>query len=107
VSAPAHHGLCEVNKDRSSRVVIDIVRTTGTVSGRMAVGEGASTEFFGWLELIDRLQSVADTPTTEATMELYATIRRRGWRSGANLDAAAAHSTHVGEEPTLGTERGS
>jgi len=73
----------------------------------MAVGEGASTEFFGWLELIDRLQSVADTPTTEATMELYAVTRRRGWRSGADLEAAEGRSAHVGDEPALGTDGGS
>jgi hypothetical protein len=40
-------------------VVIDIVRTMGTVSGRIAVGDGAATEFFGWLELIDRLHFAA------------------------------------------------
>ncbi len=53
-------------------MVIDIVQTTGTVSGRMAVGNAAATEFFGWLELIDRLQCAAGTTTKEATMELDA-----------------------------------
>ena len=51
-------------------MVIEIVQTTGTVSGRIAVGTGAATEFFGWLELIDRLQSAAGTTTKEATMQL-------------------------------------
>ena len=50
-------------------MVIDIVQTTGTVSGRMAVGDAAATEFFGWLELIDRLQSAAETPTRDAPMD--------------------------------------
>jgi thiamine biosynthesis protein ThiC len=31
-------------------------------------------------------------------MELYAILRRRGWRSGAELEEAAARSTTVGNE---------
>lgn len=31
-------------------------------------------------------------------MELYAITRRRGWRSAAELEAAAARSTQVGNE---------
>jgi Protein of unknown function (DUF4242) len=82
-------------------VVIDIVQTTDTVSGRFAVGDRAATEFFGWLELIDRLQSAAVTPPQEAktaSMDLYAIVRRRGWRSGADLEAAAARATRIGDQ---------
>ena len=31
-------------------------------------------------------------------MDLYAIIRRNGWRTGADLEAAAARSTRVGDE---------
>jgi len=31
-------------------------------------------------------------------MELYAVLRRGGWRSGAELEEAAARSTKVGNE---------
>jgi hypothetical protein len=31
-------------------------------------------------------------------MNLYAIIRRNGWASGADLEAAAARSTHVGDQ---------
>lgn len=31
-------------------------------------------------------------------MNLYAILRRSGWRSGAELEAAAARSTRVGDE---------
>jgi hypothetical protein len=31
-------------------------------------------------------------------MDLYAIIRRNGWASGADLEAAAARSTRVGDE---------
>ena len=31
-------------------------------------------------------------------MNLYAIIRRNGWRSGEDLEQAAARSTHVGDE---------
>jgi Protein of unknown function (DUF4242) len=35
-------------------------------------------------------------PDKEETMELYAILRRGGWRSGADLAEAAARSTAVG-----------
>jgi thiamine biosynthesis protein ThiC len=31
-------------------------------------------------------------------MELYAILRRNGWKTGADLEAAAARSTQVGDE---------
>jgi hypothetical protein len=34
----------------------------------------------------------------EDTMELYAILRRSGWRSGAELEEAAARSSRVGNE---------
>jgi hypothetical protein len=34
----------------------------------------------------------------EAVMELYAILRRNGWRSGEELEQAAARSTRVGNE---------
>jgi hypothetical protein len=34
----------------------------------------------------------------EETMELYAILRRSGWRSGAELEEAATRSTKVGNE---------
>jgi hypothetical protein len=34
----------------------------------------------------------------EETMQLYAILRRSGWRSGAELEEAAARSTKVGNE---------
>jgi hypothetical protein len=38
------------------------------------------------------------TAMKEETMELYAILRRSGWRSGAELEEAAARSTKVGNE---------
>src|SRR3954447_12541075 len=35
---------------------------------------------------------------TGGTMELYAILRRSGWRSGADLEEAAGRSTKVGNE---------
>jgi hypothetical protein len=69
-SGPAHHPQLEVSMARSKLVVVDITQTLDTVSGRVTVGDGAATGFFGWLELIDRLQSAAATSTNEARMEL-------------------------------------
>ncbi len=59
--------LLQVSMERSSRVVIDIMQSTDTVRGRVAVGDGAATEFFGWIELIDRLQSAASPDVIDAT----------------------------------------
>jgi hypothetical protein len=36
--------------------------------------------------------------TEEEEMELYAILRRNGWQTGADLEAAAARSTQVGNE---------
>jgi hypothetical protein len=36
--------------------------------------------------------------TEEDVMQLYAILRRNGWRSGADLEEAAARSTKVGDE---------
>jgi Protein of unknown function (DUF4242) len=38
-------------------------------------------------------------------MELYAILRRSGWRSGADLEEAAARSTKVGDEQMPGDVR--
>ncbi|WP_027008203.1 DUF4242 domain-containing protein [Conexibacter woesei] len=38
-------------------------------------------------------------------MNLYAIIRRNGWASGADLEAAAARSTHVGDQEMPGDIR--
>jgi Protein of unknown function (DUF4242) len=38
------------------------------------------------------------TTTKGAEMNLYAILRRSGWRSGAELEEAAARSTRVGNE---------
>ena len=37
------------------QVVVDLEQTDETVRGHITVAGAASTEFFGWLELIDRL----------------------------------------------------
>lgn len=37
------------------RVVVDLEQTGETVKGQITVAGAAATEFFGWLELIDRL----------------------------------------------------
>jgi hypothetical protein len=39
-----------------------------------------------------------DTNSKEGTMEVYAILRRNGWRSGAELEEAAARSTKVADE---------
>jgi hypothetical protein len=45
-----------------------------------------------------QLRTALATHHEEDTMELYAVMRRNGWRSGAELEQAAARSTRVGNE---------
>jgi hypothetical protein len=42
------------------QVVVDLEQTDETVKGRITVAGAATTEFFGWLELIDRLDRAVD-----------------------------------------------
>jgi hypothetical protein len=42
------------------QVVVDLEQTDETVKGRITVAGAASTEFFGWLELIDRLDRAVE-----------------------------------------------
>lgn len=44
-----------MNKSDPLQVVVDLEQTEETVKGRITIAGSASTAFFGWLELIDRL----------------------------------------------------
>jgi hypothetical protein len=46
----------------------------------------------------EAIASATSEPQKGATMNQYAILRRSGWRSGAELEAAAARSTQVGNE---------
>jgi hypothetical protein len=37
-------------------VEIELHRTAGTISGRVAIQHGAPANFYGWLELIDNIE---------------------------------------------------
>jgi hypothetical protein len=42
-----------------------IERTAGTISGQLAIGAEEPVGFFGWLELIDRLERAAGARPAE------------------------------------------
>jgi hypothetical protein len=88
-----------VNTQRSSRVVIDIVQATGTVSGRVAVGDQTATEFFGWLELIDRLQSAAGTPAHRSDPSVEEVIRVTGTVAVPNDPRLAGPAKPMSQTP--------
>jgi hypothetical protein len=44
-----------MNHNEPLRVVVDLEQTAETVKGHITIAGAASTAFFGWLELIDRL----------------------------------------------------
>jgi hypothetical protein len=48
--------------DSPVHVVMAIERTATTVSGQILVGRGPAVEFYGWLELIDQLESALGEP---------------------------------------------
>ena len=45
-----------MGEDVPVQVVVELERTGSTISGHVAVAGAPPTEFFGWLELIDRLE---------------------------------------------------
>jgi hypothetical protein len=47
--------------EQSVRVMLEIQHTGNTVSGRVAVEGSSPTDFFGWLELIDRLERASES----------------------------------------------
>ena len=46
--------------EQSVRVLLDIRHTGKTVSGQVAVEGSSPSDFFGWLELIDRLERASE-----------------------------------------------
>ena len=42
------------------RVLLEIEREEGTISGRLAVEGASASAFFGWLELISQLERAID-----------------------------------------------
>ena len=51
--------LSSMDEDGPVQVVVELERTGSTISGHVAVAGSTPTEFFGWLELIDRLERAA------------------------------------------------
>lgn len=46
--------------EQSVRVLVEIRHTGQTISGQVAVEGASPSDFFGWLELIDRLERAAE-----------------------------------------------
>jgi hypothetical protein len=46
--------------EQSVRVLLEIRHTGKTVSGQVAVEGSSPSDFFGWLELIDRLERASE-----------------------------------------------
>lgn len=47
--------------------MIELDRTSSTVSGQLAVEDSPPRDFFGWLELIDSLERLNERPSGEAS----------------------------------------
>ena len=52
--------LTAVSVQPPVRVVLEIVRTSRTISGKLAIDGASTCCFYGWLELLDALERVAD-----------------------------------------------
>lgn len=52
--------LAAMSLDSSVKVVIDLERCAETICGEITVAGRDTTEFFGWLELIDRLERAVE-----------------------------------------------
>jgi hypothetical protein len=56
-----------VTASSTVRVALELEQTADTVSGRMTVGNGPPTSFFGWLELIGLLDSLTHAAGDEGS----------------------------------------
>ncbi len=61
--APGRSGVTLIAMSLSEplQVVVDLEQTDETVKGQITVAGAATTAFFGWLELIDRLDRAVKT----------------------------------------------
>lgn len=46
------------------RVVLEIETAAGTISGQLAIEDAPARSFYGWLELIDRLERATNRGET-------------------------------------------
>jgi hypothetical protein len=58
-----------MGEDGPVQVVVELGRTGSTISGRVAVADAPATGFFGWLELIDRLERAVPRGSDEPTAD--------------------------------------
>jgi hypothetical protein len=58
-----------MSPDSSIKVVVDLERCNQTISGEIAVGGAEPTAFFGWLELIDRLERAIDSHDGQSSQQ--------------------------------------
>ena len=49
-----------MSKPEPVRVVLELEHDERTISGRIAIDDKPGREFYGWLELIDRLERAKD-----------------------------------------------
>ena len=55
-----------MNAVQPVRVVLEIERQQSTISGQLAVNGAPARGFFGWLELIDRLERAIASSGTQS-----------------------------------------
>lgn len=86
-------------------VVLDIERTEDTISGHVAAEDAPASGFFGWLELLDRLERAAGAlgPQSESGRRRRQELRDRrrgiGWPVDQPADRDSAVSVHDSSEP--------
>ena len=72
---PARVRLTAMSHSEPLQVVVDLEQTAETVKGQITIAGAATTEFFGWLELIDRL---------DRAVERHCGPRQAGSTTGGN-----------------------
>ena len=56
-----------MSKPEPVRVVLELEYDERTISGRIAVNDSPCPDFYGWLELIDRLERAKDAGLPDST----------------------------------------
>jgi hypothetical protein len=75
-----------MSRSEPLQVVVDLEQTEETVKGQITIAGAASTAFFGWLELIDRLDRAVERHCGSKPAESTSRPRDTGEVSGPPRD---------------------
>jgi hypothetical protein len=79
--SPRPGSLCGMHGGEPVEVIVQIGHNDGTVSGQVTAPGAPKAEFFGWLELMDRLERAVDRQEAMDSQSRVQTDAERGEQS--------------------------